>query len=149
MISQILADEGISPDLLEIEITETLLMHDVKQAIATLEQLQALGITIAIDDFGIGYSSFNYLKTLPINVLKVDREFIKDIPDHLDDMEITAAIISMAHRLNLSVVAEGIETDVQRVFLEEHNCDYGQGYLFSRPLPLDQFKATVTCEHQG
>lgn len=143
MISQILADEDISPDLLEIEITETLLMHDVKQAIATLEQLQALGITVAIDDFGIGYSSFNYLKTLPINVLKVDREFIKDIPEHLDDMEITAAIISMAHRLNLSVVAEGIETEVQRVFLEEHDCEYGQGYLFSRPLPLDQFIALL------
>ena len=143
MISQILADEGISPDLLEIEITETLLMHDVKQAIATLKQLQSLGITVAIDDFGIGYSSFNYLKTLPINVLKIDREFIKDIPEHLDDMEITAAIISMAHRLNLSVVAEGIETEVQRVFLEEHDCEYGQGYLFSRPLPLEQFKALL------
>lgn len=143
MISQVLADEGVSPELLEIEITETLLMHDVKQAIATLEQLQALGITVAIDDFGIGYSSFSYLKTLPINVLKVDRDFIKDIPDHLDDMEITAAIISMAHRLNLQVVAEGIETEVQRVFLEEHHCDYGQGYLFSRPLPLEQFKALL------
>jgi len=143
MISQILKDTDVAPDQLEIEITETLLMHDVQQAINTLQELQSLGMTIAIDDFGIGYSSFNYLKTLPINVLKVDREFIKDIPDHLDDMEITAAIISMAHRLNLRVVAEGIETQVQQVFLEEHACDFGQGYLFSRPVPLDQFMALL------
>jgi EAL domain-containing protein (putative c-di-GMP-specific phosphodiesterase class I) len=76
-------------------------------------------------------------------VLKVDREFIKDIPDHLDDMEITAAIISMAHRLNMRVVAEGIETQVQQVFLEEHHCDLGQGYLFSKPVPLEQFFALL------
>lgn len=148
MISQILQDTGVDPRQLEIEITETLLMHDVEQAISTLKDLQTLGMTIAIDDFGIGYSSFNYLKLLPINVLKVDREFIKDIPDHLDDMEITAAIVSMAHRLSLSVVAEGIETPVQQVFLEEHGCDYGQGYLFSRPVPLDDFKQLL-LEHQG
>ncbi|MGB0466483.1 MAG: bifunctional diguanylate cyclase/phosphodiesterase [Pontibacterium sp.] len=139
MISQEIQNAGIDAKHLEIEITETLLMHDIDRAINTLTELQALGMSIAIDDFGIGYSSFNYLKTLPINVLKVDREFIKDIPDHQDDMEITAAIISMAHRLNLKVVAEGIETHIQQVFLEEHDCDYGQGYLFSRPVPLDSF----------
>jgi EAL domain-containing protein (putative c-di-GMP-specific phosphodiesterase class I) len=120
-----------------VEITESLLMQDISSAIETLTELQALGLTIAIDDFGIGYSSFNYLKTLPINVLKVDREFIKDIPNHQDDMEITAAIISMAHRLNLTVVAEGIETDVQRRFLEEQRCNVGQGYLFSRPVTYE------------
>jgi diguanylate cyclase (GGDEF)-like protein/PAS domain S-box-containing protein len=137
MIRQTLAEQGIAPNRLELEITESLLMQDIELAIATLKELQALGMTIAIDDFGIGYSSFNYLKKLPINVLKVDREFIKDIPDHLDDMEITAAIISMAHRLGMIVVAEGIETPVQQVFLEEHHCDIGQGYLFSRPISLD------------
>lgn len=139
MIGQVAQDAGVDTHLLEIEITETLLMHDVDRAINTLQALRSLGMSIAIDDFGIGYSSFNYLKTLPIDVLKVDREFIKDIPQHLDDMEITAAIISMAHRLNLKVVAEGIETDIQQVFLEEHHCDYGQGYLFSRPVSLDEF----------
>jgi EAL domain-containing protein (putative c-di-GMP-specific phosphodiesterase class I) len=136
MIRQMLQKYEVNPECLELEITETLLMHDINLAIETLKELQLLGITIAIDDFGIGYSSFSYLKTLPINVLKVDREFIKDIPDHLDDMEITAAIISMAHRLGMTVVAEGIETEVQQVFLEEHHCDIGQGYLFSRPVEL-------------
>jgi len=133
----------LDPHYLEIEITETLLMQDINQAIDTLKEIQQLGIRVAIDDFGIGYSSFNYLKTLPINVLKVDREFIKDIPDHLDDMEITAAIISMAHKLNLEVVAEGIETLVQREFLEEHRCDIGQGYLFGKPMLLDEMAALL------
>lgn len=138
MIRDTLKLYHIDPARIELEITESLLMQDIDLAIKTLSELQVLGVTVAIDDFGIGYSSFNYLKTLPINVLKVDREFIKDIPEHLDDMEITAAIISMAHRLNMKVVAEGIETPVQRVFLEEHHCDIGQGYLFSKPVPLPE-----------
>ncbi|WP_051221341.1 putative bifunctional diguanylate cyclase/phosphodiesterase [Neptunomonas japonica] len=144
MIRQMLLEYDVDPARLELEITESLLMHDIGLAIETLKELQALGITIAIDDFGIGYSSFNYLKTLPINVLKVDREFIKDIPDHLDDMEITAAMISMAHRLGMIVVAEGIETQVQQVFLEEHHCDIGQGYLFSRPIELSKLMGLLT-----
>jgi diguanylate cyclase (GGDEF)-like protein/PAS domain S-box-containing protein len=137
MVRDIIEEYQVDPGWIEVEITESLLMQDISSAIETLTELQALGLTIAIDDFGIGYSSFNYLKTLPINVLKVDREFIKDIPDHQDDMEITAAIISMAHRLNLTVVAEGIETDVQRRFLEEQRCNVGQGYLFSRPVTYE------------
>jgi len=147
MIRQALHRYRIDPARLELEITETLLMQDIDLAISTLTELQQLGVTVAIDDFGIGYSSFNYLKTLPINVLKVDREFIKDIPDHLDDMEITAAIISMAHRLKMKVVAEGIETDVQKVFLEEHHCDVGQGYLFSKPVSLDELFEQLALQH--
>lgn len=143
MIRQMLEEYAIDPACLELEITESLLMHDIGLAIEILKELQGLGITIAIDDFGIGYSSFSYLKTLPINVLKIDRAFIKDIPEHLDDMEITAAIISMAHRLNMKVVAEGIETEVQRVFLEEHHCDVGQGYLFSHPVMLNDLLALL------
>lgn len=148
MISQIVEDTGVDPTRLEVEITETLLMHDVESAIHTLQRLRDLGISVAIDDFGIGYSSFNYLKTLPIDVLKVDREFIKDIPQHRDDMEITAAIISMAHRLSLKVVAEGIETEVQQRFLQEHECDIGQGYLFSRPVALDDFMHLLPAPSQ-
>jgi diguanylate cyclase (GGDEF)-like protein/PAS domain S-box-containing protein len=144
MIQGFIEEYDIKPGWLEVEITESLLMQDISAAITTLKELQSMGVSIAIDDFGIGYSSFNYLKTLPINVLKVDREFIKDIPDHLDDMEITAAIISMAHRLSLSVVAEGIETEVQRSFLEEHQCDVGQGYLFSKPVGFDQLIEVIT-----
>lgn len=143
MIRQMIEEYAIDPTSMELEITESLLMHDIGLAIDTLKALQGLGITIAIDDFGIGYSSFNYLKTLPINVLKIDREFIKDIPDHLDDMEITAAMISMAHRLNMKVVAEGIETEVQRAFLEEHHCDVGQGYFFSHPVALNDLLAML------
>lgn len=144
MVRDLITEYEVDPGWVEVEITESLLMQDVASAIETLVELQSLGLTIAIDDFGIGYSSFNYLKTLPINVLKVDREFIKDIPDHQDDMEITAAIISMAHRLNLTVVAEGIETDVQRRFLEEQRCNVGQGYLFSRPIAYDKLVKLIT-----
>ncbi|MGB0733281.1 MAG: EAL domain-containing protein, partial [Pontibacterium sp.] len=129
-IKAVVADADIPPERLEIEITESLLMHDVKSAQDTLQAFRDLGISIAIDDFGTGYSSFNYLKALPLDILKIDREFIKDIPDHEDDMEITAAIISMAHRMKLKVVAEGIETDVQHNFLSEQSCDIGQGYLY-------------------
>lgn len=146
-IRQMIEEYAIDPTSMELEITESLLMHDIGLAIGTLKELQALGITIAIDDFGIGYSSFNYLKTLPINVLKIDREFIKEIPDHLDDMEITAAMISMAHRLNMRVVAEGIETEVQRAFLEEHHCDVGQGYLFGRPVTLSNLLVLLAESH--
>lgn len=146
MVRQSLHRYQIEPRRLELEITETLLMHDIDTAIDTLHQLRELGVSIAIDDFGIGYSSFNYLKTLPINVLKVDREFIKDIPHHLDDMEITAAIISMAHRLNKKVVAEGIETPIQRNFLDEHYCDVGQGYLFSKPVRLPDLQVLLAAK---
>lgn len=146
MVRQVIEEYEIDPTCMELEITESLLVHDIGLAIDTLKELQTLGMTIAIDDFGIGYSSFNYLKTLPINVLKIDREFIKDIPDHLDDMEITAAMISMAHRLNMSVVAEGIETEVQRAFLQEHDCDVGQGYLFSHPVVLNDLLVLLTGE---
>ncbi|MGB0663380.1 MAG: bifunctional diguanylate cyclase/phosphodiesterase [Pontibacterium sp.] len=141
MFEQVLGNFDIDPSCLEIEVTETLVMHDVQKAISTLQSLQALGITVAIDDFGVGYSSFSYLKTLPINVLKVDREFVKDIPDHTDDMEITAAIISMAHRLQLKVVAEGVETAEQEGFLQSHQCDFGQGYFYSKPMSEADFKA--------
>lgn len=133
----------IEPSRLEVEITESLLMQDILQAIDILQELQALGVTIAIDDFGIGYSSFSYLKTLPVNVIKVDREFIKDIPEHIDDMEITAAIISMAHRLRMKVVAEGVETETQKQFLKEQGCDIGQGYLYSRPVPQSQILSMI------
>jgi len=118
-------------------------MEDVEKAILTLQRIKKLGISVAIDDFGTGFSSFAYLKSLPIDVLKVDRTFVKDIPLSEGDMKITSAIISMAHSLNLKVVAEGIETDSQRKFLIEQNCDIGQGYLFGKPVPIDQLKEVL------
>lgn len=123
---------------LELEITESTLMDDVESAIDTMQKIKQLGITIAIDDFGTGYSSLSYIKRFPIDVLKVDRSFVMDIPKDENDMAITAAVIAMAHKLNLSVVAEGVEERDQLNFLHANFCDEGQGYFFSRPLYLEQ-----------
>ncbi|MWV12305.1 EAL domain-containing protein [Pseudomonas sp. R-28-1W-6] len=134
-IAAILAEEQLPPHLLELELTESLLLEgsaDTRQQIA---RLKALGLTLAMDDFGTGYSSLSYLKKFPIDVIKIDRSFIKDIPANQDDMEITAAVIAMAHNLRLKVVAEGIETAAQLAFLRRQRCDVGQGFLFDRPIP--------------
>jgi len=127
-------DFNLKPGQFEVELTETVLMENVDKAIEKLDALRKLGILISIDDFGTGYSSLGYLKRLPVNIVKVDRSFVDDIPYDKSDMEITAAVIAMAHNLNYKVVAEGIETDQQLSFLEQCGCDYGQGYLFSKPL---------------
>ena len=113
-------------------------MRDSKQAIDLLQRFREAGFDLAIDDFGTGYSSLSYIKRFPIDVLKVDRSFVMDIPDDKNDMAITAAVIAMAHKLDLNVVAEGVETDEQLQYLRLNNCDEGQGYLFSRPLSLGQ-----------
>jgi EAL domain-containing protein (putative c-di-GMP-specific phosphodiesterase class I) len=120
-----------------------MLMEDIEEAILTLDALQDLGVALAIDDFGTGYSSLNYLKRLPIDHVKVDRSFVSDIPRNVDDMAITAAVIAMAHQLNLSVVAEGVETREQLEFLSRHRCEFGQGYLFGPPLPFEQVQEMI------
>jgi diguanylate cyclase (GGDEF)-like protein/PAS domain S-box-containing protein len=134
-VRKALSTTGLPPDLLELEITESIIMRNVDETIATLRELRSMGIYISVDDFGTGYSSLSYLKRFPINALKIDRSFVKDIPDDQDDAAITAAIIAMAHQLNLEVVAEGIETEEQLGFLRQHGCEVGQGYLISRPVP--------------
>ncbi len=134
-IATILAEEQMPAHLLEVELTESLLLEgnaDTRQQVA---RLKALGLTLAMDDFGTGYSSLSYLKKFPIDVIKIDRSFIKDIPENEDDMEITSAVIAMAHNLKLKVVAEGIETAAQLGFLRRQQSDVGQGYLFDRPIP--------------
>ena len=118
-------------------------MHDVDAASQTVHRLHELGVRLAIDDFGTGYSSLNYLKKFPIDTIKIDRTFVMDIPNNVDDMEITAAVIAMAHRLNMDVVAEGVETTEQLNFLIKHDCEYAQGYLFSKPLPLGKIRQLV------
>ena len=128
----------ITPGQLELEITETMLMEDAEAALFTIERLRELGVRIAIDDFGTGYSSLNYLKRFPIDTVKIDRSFVMEIPTSADDVAITTAVIAMAHRLNLEVCAEGIETLDQLAFLAGQQCEYGQGYLFSRPVPLPE-----------
>lgn len=134
---------GLAPNQLELEITETMLMHDVDAATLTLTRLHGLGVQLAIDDFGTGYSSLNYLKRFPMNTVKVDRSFVRDIPNNADDMAITSAVIAMAHRLNLEVVAEGVETREQLAYLQEQKCEYAQGYLISKPVPLDDLIALL------
>ncbi len=117
-----------------------MLMENMDRGIENLNALKDLGISLSIDDFGTGYSSLGYLKTLPVHIVKVDRSFVKDIPDDKDDMAITAAVVAMAHKLNYKVVAEGIEIEEQLQFLRDCNCDYGQGYMFSRPLPANELR---------
>ena len=123
-----------------------MVMHDANQAVKILVGLRDMGMTIAIDDFGTGYSSLGYLKKFPINTLKVDQSFIRDLTKDSDDDAIVLAIIYLAHGLGLDVVAEGVETSEQQEFLSKHNCGSIQGYLFSHPLPPEQF-AKFVQEH--
>ncbi|MBM7061169.1 EAL domain-containing protein [Pseudomonas sp. UL073] len=133
-IASILHEEQLAPHLLELELTESLLLDATDDTRHQLSRLKSLGLSLAMDDFGTGYSSLSYLKKFPIDVIKIDRSFIKDIPDSQDDMEITSAVIAMAHNLKLKVVAEGIESPAQLAFLRRHKCDVGQGYLFDQPI---------------
>nr|WP_298142601.1 EAL domain-containing protein [uncultured Pseudomonas sp.] len=137
-IAAILHEEQLDPGLLELELTEGLLLEATDDTRHQLSRLKSLGLTLAMDDFGTGYSSLSYLKKFPIDVIKIDRSFIMDIPKDEDDMEITSAVIAMAHNLKLKVVAEGIETAEQLAFLRRHNCDIGQGYLFDQPIAGNQ-----------
>ena len=136
-IRRLLEEHKIDPALLELEITESSLMTNTEEAARTLEFLSALGVGLAIDDFGTGYSSLSYLKRFPLDSLKIDRSFVRDLTTDVDDATITRAVISMAHNLSLRVIAEGVETEAQLAFLAEHGCDQIQGYYFSRPLSAD------------
>ncbi len=142
-VMQILRDSGFDPRHLELELTESTLMAHVEENIETLQALNALGIRIAIDDFGTGYSSLSYLKRLPVDILKIDRSFVSELPDSRDGAAIVEAIVAMARSLGLHIVAEGVETAVQLEFLQERKCDEIQGYYFSRPLPVEQFEQLV------
>ncbi|MEH6471516.1 MAG: EAL domain-containing protein [Halopseudomonas sp.] len=137
----------IDPKLLEIEITESLLMDNMQQAIQTLETIRSIGVRTSIDDFGTGFSSMAYLKQLPLDAMKVDREFVRHLPNGLKDVAITQTIIELAHRLNLPVIAEGVETEAQLKCLEQMGCEMVQGYLFSKPAPIAELNLgpTYTC----
>ena len=126
-LSKMIVKSGVSAKRLHLELTESMLMGNVEAAITQLHELKALGISISIDDFGTGYSSLSYLKRFPVDILKIDRSFVKDIPEDTNDMEITAAIIAMAQKLKLDVVAEGVETIEQMQFLQNNNCFIVQG----------------------
>lgn len=139
-VKQVLQDTGYAPQNLELELTESALMQHEDEAILILHQLRAMGLKLAIDDFGTGYSSLAYLKLFPLNVLKIDKRFIDDIPLHRDDMEIVTAIVAVAHALGLKVLAEGVENTSQLAYLKQQGCNYFQGYLTSRPVPADEFE---------
>ncbi|KAB0483404.1 PAS domain S-box-containing protein/diguanylate cyclase (GGDEF) domain-containing protein [Pseudomonas reinekei] len=139
-IATILKETGLPPACLELELTESILMREVSEAMQILDGLKNLGLSIAVDDFGTGYSSLNYLKQFPIDVLKIDRTFVDGLPSGEQDAQIARAIIAMAHSLNLAVIAEGVETHEQLDFLREHGCDEVQGYLFGRPMPANAFE---------
>ncbi|WP_292934752.1 EAL domain-containing protein [Noviherbaspirillum sp.] len=142
-VQAILDEFGLDPACLELEITESTVMKDTELAIKVLRSLKQLGIGLSIDDFGTGYSSLSYLKLFPIDVLKIDRSFIKDVIDDPNDAAITRAIIALAHSLDLVVVAEGVETLEQAIFLKQCACDEIQGFYFSRPLPVEEMAALL------
>jgi diguanylate cyclase (GGDEF)-like protein/PAS domain S-box-containing protein len=136
-------EHGIAPELLELELTESSLMSNAEETITVLQNLKALGIQISIDDFGTGYSSLAYLKRFPIDKLKIDIAFVREVTSNPDDAAIVLAIINMAHSLKLDVIAEGVEKDAQLSYLRRHGCDEMQGYFFSRPLPEADFEAML------
>ena len=139
-LSEALTATGLQPWLLEVELTESVVMRDVHKAIATLKAWSALGVRVAMDDFGTGYSSLGYLKDLPFNTLKIDQCFIRNVSEIPENAAIVAAVIQMAHDLNLTVIAEGVESLDELRYLREQGCDEIQGYLISRPLPAAQFE---------
>ncbi|MNF30007.1 Phytochrome-like protein cph2 [compost metagenome] len=138
-IEQILEQTGMPPCLLELEITEGVLMQNVETTMTALNRLKTLGVRLAIDDFGTGYSSLSYLRRFPIDVLKIDQSFIRGLSNDTNDAALVSAIISLGRSLDLNVIAEGVETEEQLAFLKAHQCEEGQGYYFSKALPADAF----------
>ncbi len=144
-VISILEKTHLDPRWLELELTERVLMDDLYEVRKTLHDLKSIGVAFSIDDFGTGYSSLNYLKRLPIHKLKIDRTFVKDIPNDTSDSTLSRAIIAMAHSLGLTVIAEGVETEEQRDFLRFHQCNEIQGYLFSPPLPAWELEPILSA----
>ncbi|MBD9355955.1 two-component system response regulator [Methylomonas albis] len=142
-VREVLTHIGLEPRYLRLELTETILLDHIDDALVTLGELQALGVKISIDDFGTGYSSLSYLKKLPISELKVDHCFVRDLPHNEDDMAITAAILALADALSLDVVAEGVENEDQANFLLDSGCEVVQGFLYNKPMPAEEFAAFV------
>ena len=143
VVERILAQTGLPPGNLELEVTESVAMRDVELTIAVLKKLKEIGVKLSIDDFGTGYSSLNYLKRFPIDKLKVDQSFVRNLTTDANDVAIAGAIIALGHSLKLKVIAEGVETRGQLDLLRRYGCDEMQGYLFSRPLSGAEFAQLV------
>lgn len=149
MIQRALADFGLDPRLLEVEITESALMSDPEESVTILEQLSKMGVLVSVDDFGTGYSSMSYLRRFPIDKLKIDRSFINELSTRPDDASIVRAIVSLAHSLRLKVVAEGVETPAQLEMLKSLGCDQYQGYHYSAAVPAADFATLARSSEQG
>lgn len=148
-IARLLKQNQVEPHWLEVELTEGSLMENTQHTIASLQRLHTMGVKISIDDFGTGYSSLAYLRRFPIDTLKIDIAFIREVTSNPQDAAITRTIIELAHSLNLRVVAEGVETQAQLAFLKEAGCDQIQGYLFSRPLPVETLERLLLERLEG
>jgi EAL domain-containing protein (putative c-di-GMP-specific phosphodiesterase class I) len=138
-VTRTLAETGLDPTLLELEITENVLMQNVEATIATLQAIKQLGIRLAIDDFGTGYSSLSYLQKFPVDVLKIDQSFVRDLNTNSNNAKLVSSIIDLGKSLNLSIIAEGVETAEQLDFLKLHRCEEGQGFYFSKALEPEAF----------
>ena len=149
-VTHALEETGLDADKLDLEITESCAMQNAEHSINTLQGLKKQGVRISMDDFGTGYSSLNYLKRFPIDRIKLDQSFVRDLPADKDDAAIAMAVIAMGRSLELVVIAEGVETEEQLSFLSNHDCDQLQGFLLSRPLPPEAFdKFLATGKQQG
>ncbi len=146
LVRTILLETGLAPSRLELEITEGVLINDFSRAVSILCQLKALGVQIALDDFGKGYSSLSYLHSFAFDKIKIDRAFISDLEQNRHSMAIVRAVIGLGHSLKIPVLAEGVETKSQRAFLDQEGCDEIQGYLVGRPFPIGDYAALVGRE---
>ena len=141
MVAAALRDTGLAPAQLELEITESLLMDDTERAVQVLQDLKALGVRLSLDDFGTGYSSLAYLKRFPLDKIKIDQSFVRDLTHDAGDAAITQTIIAMARSLSMGAIAEGVETPEQLAYLRRHHCKEVQGFYFSAGVPADQVPA--------
>jgi EAL domain-containing protein (putative c-di-GMP-specific phosphodiesterase class I) len=145
-VENALRESGMQAKYLELEVTESVLMHDLQRAIATMRDLKALGVQFSIDDFGTGYSSLSALKAFPVSRLKIDQSFVRDLPNDENDKAIASAVISMGHKLGLKVIAEGVESDKQLAFLRDNDCDEIQGYLLSKPVSPAEMQVILNSQ---
>jgi EAL domain-containing protein (putative c-di-GMP-specific phosphodiesterase class I) len=139
-VLKVIEETGANPHKLKLEITESLLLDDVEEVIKKMTTLKSHGVSFSLDDFGTGYSSLSYLQRLPLDQLKIDYSFVVNMLTDQNDATIASAIVALGQNLKLEVIAEGVETEEQRLFLADHNCKAYQGFLFSQPLPLPEFE---------
>jgi len=145
-VEKILEESGVTPERLELELTESVVMQDARKADNILSRLSRVGIKLAIDDFGTGYSSLSYLKRFAVDRLKIDQSFVRDMTHNYDDAEIARAIINLGHTLGLEIVSEGVETKEQLELLKQQECDIIQGYYISKPIPASEIPDFLRAE---